>query len=235
MFIEEKIFKHTIIDLNRLTKYGFTESDGKWSYNELFMNGDFKAVITITPQGNVSGRVIEIATGDDFLPLRIENIEGFAGKIRAEYQKILENIKTKCCHINYFLHPQTNRITQKIFETYGDNPVFPWEKYTDFGVFKNPDSQKWYALIMTIDWSKLDKNLSGKIEAVNIKLDEAKIQKLQKQIGFYPAYHMNKNNWITIVLNDTVPDDVVFELLKESHIFTVGKHKRNQPVRSNIS
>ena len=227
MTIEEKIFKRTIIDFGRLEKFGFIKSDGKWIYSELFMDGDFKAVVNVSPQGSVSGTVFETATDDEFLPLRVEDMEGFAGEVRAEYQKILEKIKADCCRINYFVHSQANRLTQAIFEIYGDAPVFPWDN-DDAGVFKNPDNGKWYALIMCIDRSKLNKKLSGEVEVVNIKLDEAKIPELHRQNGFYPAYHMNKKNWITITLDDTVPDEVLFELVNESHTFTLGKHSKMQ-------
>ena len=227
MSMEEKIFKRAIIDFGRLAKFGFIKSEDKWTYAELFMDGDFKAVVNITPQGSVSGTVYEVATEDEFLPLRVENMEGFAGEVRSEYQKILEKIKAGCCRINYVVHPQSNRLTQAIFETYGDEPVFPWDN-DDAGVFKNPDNGKWYALIMCIDRSKLDKKLSGEVEVVNIKLDEAKIPELHKQNGFYPAYHMNKKNWITMVLDGSVPDDVLLALVDESHSFTLGKHRRNR-------
>ena len=225
MTIEERIFKRTIIDFSRLEKFGFIKSAGKWTYSELFMSGDFKAVVNITPKGNISGTVLETATEDEFLPLRVENMEGFAGEVRAEYQKILEKIKENCCRINYFVRPQANRLTQAIFDAYGDEPVFPWDN-DDSGVFKNPNNGKWYALIMCIDRSKLDKKLSGAVEVVNIKLDEAKIPELHKQAGFYPAYHMNKKNWLTITLDDTVSDEILLELVNESHTFTLGKHKR---------
>ncbi len=227
MTIEEKIFKRTIIDFNRLAKFGFIKSDSTWTYSELFMDGDFKALVHISPEGLISGTVFETATEDEFLPLRVENMEGFAGEVRAEYQKILENIKADCCRINYFVHSQSNRLTQAIFATYGDKPVFPWDN-DDAGVFKNPHNSKWYALIMSIDRSKLDKKLSGEVEVVNIKLDEAKIPELHRQNGFYPAYHMNKKNWITITLDDTVPDDILLALVAESHAFTIGKHNRDE-------
>ena len=225
MSIEENIFKRAIIDFGRLKKYGFTKSDGKWIYTKLFMNGDFKAMVSVTRKGDVSGKVYETATDDEFLLLRVENIEGFAAEVRAEYKKILERIKANCCRINYFVHPQANRLAKMVYDTYGDVPVFPWDKFDGYGVFRNPDNEKWYALVMSIDKSKFDKGLSGEVEVVNIKLDPEKIQDLHKEKGFYPAYHMNKKSWITIILDGTVPDEVLFALLEESHSFTVGKQK----------
>jgi len=223
MSIEENIFKRAIIDFAKLKKYGFEKSGNKWNYTKLFMNGDFEAAVTIDDKGHISGAVYEAATGEEFLPLRVENMEGFAGEVRTEYEKILENIKANCCRINYFSQPQANRLTEMIYKTYGDVPSFPWDKFDGYGIFRNPNNQKWYAAVMNIDKSKLDKKLSGEIEVVNIKLNEDKIQHLLPQNGFYPAYHMNKKSWITIVLDDSIKDEVLFALVEESHAFTTGK------------
>ncbi len=226
MSIEENIFKRAVIDFDKLKNYGFTKSGNKWNYTKLFMNGDFKAAITIAEDGQVSGVVYEVATEDEFLPLRVENMEGFVGEVRNEYKKILEDIKADCCRINYFAQPQTNRLTEMIYQTFGDLPDFPWDKYERCGVFRNPNNEKWYALVMNIDKSKLDKKLSGEVEIVNIKLNQDKLQSLSGQKGFYPAYHMNKKNWITIILDDTVKDEVLYALLEESHAFTIEKYDR---------
>ncbi|MBR1601440.1 MAG: MmcQ/YjbR family DNA-binding protein [Alphaproteobacteria bacterium] len=130
--------------------------------------------------------------------------------------------------INCFIYEQTNRLTSKIYERYGDNPCFPWEKYSGCGVFKNPDNNKWYALVMNIDKSKLDEKRSGEVEIMNIKLSKDKITNLVKQQGFYPAYHMNKKNWITIILNNTLSDDFLLELVEESHNFTLRNNSKNK-------
>lgn len=69
---------------------------------------------------------------------------------------------------------------------------------------------------MNIDLSKLEDG-KGDVEILNVKLDENKIKKLLKQRGFYKAYHMNKTDWISIILNDTIKDEYITELLDESH------------------
>ncbi len=229
MSIEEKIFKRTVIDFSALPGYGFEHSAQGWVCTKEFMNGDFKAVITIDEHGKVAGEVYETDSNDVYLPLRVDEISsGFVGEVRGEYMRILEDIKQYCCHTNYFTFPQSNRLTRKIFARYGDSPEFPWEKYSDCGVFRNPDSRKWYALIMNISKSWLDKKLSGDIEIVNLKLDADKIPELHKQTGFYPAYHMNKKSWITITLDDSVPDEVLLALVAESHEFTIRKKPKSK-------
>ena len=69
---------------------------------------------------------------------------------------------------------------------------------------------------MYIDVSKIDNGI-GKVEVINIKLGREKIQKLLNNKGFYPAYHMNKKDWITIILNDTLKDNDIIALIDESY------------------
>ena len=69
---------------------------------------------------------------------------------------------------------------------------------------------------MNIFSNKLNKEI-GEIEIVNIKLNEDKIMNLLKKEGFYKAYHMNKKDWISIILNDTIEDKEIFSLIDESY------------------
>ena len=71
----------------------------------------------------------------------------FSEEVRSEYENILEDIKAHCCHINYFIHPQANRMAAEIYEKYGDEPIFPWDDFSG-GVFKNPTNGKWYAIVI---------------------------------------------------------------------------------------
>ena len=225
--IEEHIFNRAEININSLAQYGFRQSKGLWTVERPLMNGDFKTIIIIDSAGHISGNVYEIATEDEYLPLRVESMDGFATEVRNAYIEILKDIKEKCCHENVFISSQSNRLADDIYKKYGDKPVFPWDDFSG-GVFKNPENGKWYAIVMNINVQKIDKKLSGKVEVVNIKLDPDKIKELHKEKGFYPAYHMNKKNWISILLNDTVLDKVLFDLLDESHNFTQNKHQRNK-------
>jgi predicted DNA-binding protein (MmcQ/YjbR family) len=233
MSIEADIFKRSKVDFSKLADYGFVKSGVFWTYVHTFKNNEFKAVVKIDDKGQVTGEVYDIDCDEVYFPLRVDSMAaGFAGEVRAEYQKILENMKNKCCQVNKFIGAQANRLARRIYDNYGDIPVFPWDKFNMHGVFKNPDNGKWYALIMNIDKQKLDQKLTGDIEVVNIKLQPDKIVELLKCQGFYPAYHMNQKSWITIVLDDTVPDDILFELLSESHTFAVSKRKADNYLRN---
>ena len=47
MDIEYNLFKRTSVDYEKLLKYGFKKIDDKYIYEKKFINGDFKAIITI--------------------------------------------------------------------------------------------------------------------------------------------------------------------------------------------
>ncbi len=226
MTLEETIFKQSIVDFSKLEPYGFIKKETDFVLEKSFMDGAFKAIITLNRDGTVSGQVYDADTDDIYLPFRVEsNSGGFAGQVRAAYKTVLEDIRKKCFSETLFAGDQANRITQKIFETYGDKPDFPWEKYDAYGVFRNSETAKWYGLIMNIDKSKLDREQSGAVDVMNLKIPADKIPDLIKQNGIYPAYHMNKKYWISAVLNDTLPDETLMALIEESHSFSCLKKR----------
>jgi len=222
MTIEDEIFKRYSVNFEKLVKYGFQKIKDEYSFVKLFHNDEFRAEIIITKSGIIQGKVIEIENNDEFLPLRIESALGaFVGEIREEYIRLLTEIRDNCFSQNYFIFPQSNRITNAIISKYGDNPDFMWEQYADYGVFKNSDNNKWYALIMNIDYSKLGHDNKNPVEIINLKLDKDKIQELLKKDGFYPAWHRNKKSWITISLDETLRDETILKLVEESYSYTV--------------
>ena len=196
----------------------------KKEYQKLFLEDTFKAVVKVSETGEVTGTVYDMENEEEFLPLRIENNQGaFVSTVRDEYAKILTEIRDTYFMKNHFIYPQSNRITRKILSKYGDEPEFLWEKFDGSGVFRNKESQKWYAAILDVDRGKLQKGKSGVIEVLDIKLNPEEIQELLLQPNFYPAYHMNKKSWITIILDESVSDEVVMDLIDKSYQLSFKK------------
>ena len=221
MIAENSIFKKHNFDFRKLVKFGFEKSKVGYRFEQLFYNNQFKLIIFIDNKKQIQTTVFDNDTNEEFLPLKIDSAKGtFIGDVKNEYEQILINIREKCCSKNYFIYSQTNRVTDYIINKYSDKPEFLWEKY-DYGVFRNADSNKWYALIGSLELSKLDKTKSGEVEIINLKLDEKKISELHKQKGYYPAWHMNKKSWITLVLDGTLSDEEVYKCIDESYSYTI--------------
>ena len=230
MTIEEEIFKKSKPVEKKLIKYGFKKEDIGYIYSRNIMNGDFRVDVRVV-EDKVEAKVIDNAFGDEYTNYRIEESTGaFVGQVREELDLLLRDIKKHCFESSNFTFFQTNEIANCILEKYGDEVEFPWEDEAngDAGIFRNPDSQKWYGIIMPIDKSKIEDKASGLVEVMNIKLDPQEIDELVKEDGFYRAYHMNKKYWITIILDGTVKTDRIMKLVEESHSYTETRKKTEE-------
>ncbi len=226
MNLENEIFIKYTPNYKLLKKDNIKFDKNYFYIEKLFMNGDFKATVKISATGTVSGTVFDMENNEEFLPLRVEHSEGsYIGTVREEYIKLLTSIRDKYFCEKYFVSAQGNRIAELINKKYGDKPAFMWEDYPTFGVFKNSETGKWYALIMYINKQKLNENDDSMIEVMNIKLDQNKIPELIKKDGFFPAYHMNKKYWLTLSLDDIINDKDIMKYIDESYQYTIKKKK----------
>lgn len=112
-----------------------------------------------------------------------------------------------------------------IESTYGVSAEFPWIKYPEYMVFRHIGNRKWFALVMEVPKEKLGLKNSGMLDIVNVKCDSVLIGSLRSENGFFPAYHMNKENWITIALDNSVSDGKIMLLLDMSYELTDSKSK----------
>lgn len=95
-----------------------------------------------------------------------------------------------------------------ILETYGVTADFPWFNDTSSAVFRNKENKKWFALLMRIKKSNLGLEGNDEIEVLNLKCSPLMLFDLLKKEGFYPAYHMNKNNWISVAIEHVKADEL---------------------------
>lgn len=217
----EKVFRNKIFDQSKLSKYGFKEQNNQFEYITKILEEQFELTIKITPPKTITTKLIDCNSNEEYTLHLVESANGeFVGKIRYEYENILTEIADKCCTQTYFSFPQANRITEWIINKYNNIPEFLWEKFPISAVFRNNKTKKWYGLIANIEYSKINKSNKGNIEVLNIKQDKEEIQNLLTQEGFYPAYHMNKKTWITLVLDETIPDKIIYELIDKSYKFS---------------
>lgn len=118
------------------------------------------------------------------------------------------------------------KLIQYIKGQYNSSEEHPWIKYPNYTVFRHGNNQKWFALIMDIPESKLGIDKNEIIDVLNVKCDPVLIGSLRHARGFYPAYHMNKTNWITIALDGSVEAEKIKWLLDMSYELTADKKKR---------
>ena len=118
---------------------------------------------------------------------------------------------------------------QEFFElclnTYGTSPDYPFDEDFETAVFRHVDNRKWYAIVMKVSRRKFGFDSDEVIDVVNLKLPTEMFGSFGAADGVYPAYHMNKLHWISVLLPDA-PDDLVAFLVKASFEVTGGRHKK---------
>lgn len=97
----------------------------------------------------------------------------------------------------------------------------PFKKFPDYKVLRHKSNRKWFGLIMVVEKNKLGINTNDKVEIINIKSDPELISTIKNSSGLFPAYHMNKNNWLTILLDGSVPFEQIISLLDYSYKLTI--------------
>ncbi|HFU3714911.1 TPA: MmcQ/YjbR family DNA-binding protein [Streptococcus suis] len=212
-----------IVNLPSLIPFGFIYSNNRYTYREVFMEGQFEAVVEVDEAGQLSSYIWDCEMEEVYTAHLVTAPAGaFVGQVREVYQTILTRVEEACCIALPFTKDQSNRLAQLIKEQWGDLPDYPFAKLPTYGAFRHPANDKWYALVSQIPRDKLDGSGSQEeVEIVNLKVDGREIAELLSQSGIFPAYHMSKKTWVSVLLDDTVEDQTVFALLEKSR-YLVG-------------
>lgn len=110
------------------------------------------------------------------------------------------------------------------FNTYGTAEEYPFNEDFETAVLRHKENRKWYAIVMKISRRKFGIDSDEKINVVNIKLPFVLLGSYDAEDGIYPAYHMNKNHWVSALLPD-VSDDLIKHLVNISYDMTKSKTK----------
>lgn len=224
MSIEEKAFSRKRFVVESMISFGFDKTEGGYRFEGDFMDGDFSAILTVSDKGEVSGTVIDNMNGDEYKQLRIDSFQGaYVNSVRSAYEEWLGRIVAACCKGVLFASDQANRIAERIADDFDVTPDYPWEQsqYQSYGVFRHTDNSKWFALIMNVKRHVLLKNGDeNTVDIINLKADSERIEELTENNGIYQAYHMSHKYWISVSLDDSLTDDDVMMLVKDSFNLT---------------
>lgn len=107
-------------------------------------------------------------------------------------------------------------------DTYGTIPDHPFEDDFVTTVLRHSNTRKWYGIVMRLPRRKFGFDSDEPIDVVNMKLPVEMQGSFDKKAGVYPAYHMNKLHWVSVLLPDAT-DDLVRFLINVSFEATAKK------------
>ena len=100
---------------------------------------------------------------------------------------------------------KTEEIFEYVQKQYGTVPEYLWSKSPDSVVLRHKNG-KWYAVFMTVEKSKLGLEGNDLVAIMDVKCDPEMTSMIIQTYGFLPGYHMNKQHWITILLDGSVSE-----------------------------
>ena len=121
------------------------------------------------------------------------------------------------------------KIIDYIKKKYKAEPEHLWRSYPDYIVFRHSDNNKWFGIIMDVSRDKLGLDGDDRVDIIDVKVGDPFLRDmLIQQPGYLPAYHMNKGNWITVLLDGTVSFEDVCGMVDEGFMVTASKAKKEK-------
>ena len=218
------IFRSAKIKRDSLEEAGFTKTDGEnYKMCVPISNGSFKAEISLSlSDESLTVHLFDSATSEKYALFDMTSSNGaFVTSLREEVQKIIDDIKARCFAINDLKDDFVSWINTK----FGSAPDYPWpDDAPNSFVFRCPNG-KWFALVMKIKYRQLGLTGDEELWVVNMKAEQEAIPSLIDRKSIFPAWHMNKKHWITVLLTAATDFEKLCELTEKSYELVGGKRE----------
>ncbi|MEK4198011.1 MmcQ/YjbR family DNA-binding protein [Cytobacillus sp. FSL K6-0265] len=111
-------------------------------------------------------------------------------------------------------------IFKHVKENYGTSPDYPFQKFPDYAALRHESNGRWYGLIMNVPSEKLGLDGNDKIDVLNLKCPPEISDSLRNGKNILYGYHMDKGNWVSLVLERTDSKGEIYKLIEQSFNLT---------------
>lgn len=122
----------------------------------------------------------------------------------------------------YFSMGTAAAVREYLWKAYGVRPEFLWEKFPNNAVLRHPGTGKWFGTLISLPRSRLKLSGSGAVEIINLKCGPHLTGALIDGRRYLPAYHMNKEHWVAVLLDGTVATEEICRLADLSFALVAG-------------
>ena len=198
----------------QLNGFGFKEEAGKLIYRKEILDSSFSIEIVFV-NNQLMIEVYDLEFDEIYSLFSVDSAVGeMVQNIREHVENLLSSILG--------LADESEKISLEVIDycnnKYGGNQVNPFKKHLDIFAIVN-EKNKWYALFLDVEYNKLNKNtdITTKVKILNVKYPADNILSIIDNKNIFPAYHMNKKHWISIVLDKNIKLETIKELIDISY------------------
>ena len=121
------------------------------------------------------------------------------------------------------------RILQYAQVHLGAEPDHLWAKFPRYSVLRHSENAKWFAVFLEVPGTRLGLERPESVDILDVKCGPLLAGSLLGIPGILPAYHMNKSNWVNLLLDGSLPEEEIIRLLELSHDLTKPAARRTRP------
>lgn len=199
---------------NKLTKFGFLRDNKGLILNKSILNNEFIVEIRVVEE------TFEIEVFDNNFNeiYSLFSVDSAAGELVTNVRNEVELILKEILELSDNSEAIYNEIIKYIKKKYSSTMVKPFKGNPNIKAFVT-DKNKWYALILNVEYNKLNKDSSieSKVKIINLKHNTNHIPKIINERNIFPSYHMSKKHWISVVIDNNMDLNYLTQLIDISY------------------
>ena len=194
-----------------LAEWGFENGQAR----HVLAKGEFELRMTMSDQ-ELELVVYDLAMEEPYTLFEVASASGaLVTALRQQVDDILNRILGQQIQDN----PLVEALVEYVATTYEVAPAHPFKRHPEIIGFKVPEVDKLFGIILPVNYCQIDKassrndqvlvlNLKGKPDQILGRIDNDR---------YFPAYHMNKKHWFSLLLDAQTDWDQLTSLLAESY------------------
>ena len=202
--------KYVLLE-DRLINFGFQFEENILFFRKNILNDTFRIEIKLI------NKYFEVEVYDlDFNEVySLFSVDSASGEIVTAIREEVKDVLEKILCLESVIYED---VLHYVKDQYNSTIVKPFKTNPDIKALVTPKG-KWYALFLDVEYSKLQKDslVDSKVKIINLKHISSKISAITDNRNIFPAYHMNKNHWISVVLDNNIDIEYIKELIELSY------------------
>ena len=196
---------------DRLIDFGFQFEENILVFQKNILNDAFRMEIRLVS----TDFEIEVYDLDFNEVYSLFSVDSASGEIVTAIREEVKDVLEKILCLESIIYEDVLRYVK---ERYNSTTVKPFKTNPDIKALVTAKN-KWYALFLDVEYNKLQKDslVDSKVKIVNLKHLSSEISTVIDNRNIFPSYHMNKNHWISVVLDNNIDIEYVKELIRLSY------------------
>ncbi len=232
MWIDGNLIFNKKPNYPKLIEYGFAKKEEGYIFSCDLIDGAFRLDICISDSGYAKLAVWDKETNDEYALVHNKDAVGsFVGRVRSESEKVFSDVVAQCYDPDIFKSEYAQLVIKYIRDKYNIDAEYLWEKFPNNAIFRESQSQKWFAALLTVERRKLGIDEDGAIEIIDLKNTPDNIIALVDGKTYLAGYHMNKKHWYTMCLDGSVPIEEIYSRI-DSSFYTLNSQQKKYFIKT---